>query len=161
MPVIDVQSDLETYTLTITAQFAATPERVWDLYADPRQLEKWFGPPTYPATFTTHSLVEGARTSYYMTSPEGERYGGWWEIEAVDAPAQFRYRDGFADPEGNPLPDMPVSTNVVRLGEHEGGTKVIMTTTYATRDDLQKVLDMGVIEGATSAINQIDDLLAA
>lgn len=161
MPVIDVTSDLDQLTLTITAQFAATPERVWDLYADPRQLERWFGPPTYPATFVTHELTAGHRSSYYMTSPEGERFGGWWEIEAVQAPQQFSYRDGFADPEGNPLPDMPVSRNVVRLGAHEGGTRVVMVTTYATREDLDKVLEMGVIEGASAAINQIDDLLAA
>lgn len=40
MPVTDVQKDLETRTLTITAEFAAPIERVWQVYADPRQLEK-------------------------------------------------------------------------------------------------------------------------
>ena len=43
----------------------------------------------------------------------------------------------------------------------DGGTRATFVTTYASAEDLQKVLDMGVVEGSTSAINQIDDLLAA
>ncbi|WP_367618868.1 SRPBCC domain-containing protein [Brevibacterium sp.] len=55
----------------MVAEFAAPPERVWEVYADPRQLEKVWGPPTYPATVVDHSLVPGGRVTYYMTSPEG------------------------------------------------------------------------------------------
>ena len=51
MPVTDVTTDIDTRTITITARFAAPPERVWALYADPRQLEQVWGPPQYPATF--------------------------------------------------------------------------------------------------------------
>jgi uncharacterized protein YndB with AHSA1/START domain len=40
MPVTDVQQDLDTLTLTITADFAAPVQRIWQVYADPRQLEK-------------------------------------------------------------------------------------------------------------------------
>ena len=34
-------------------------------------------------------------------------------------------------------------------------------TLTITAESLQQVLDMGVVEGAASAINQIDDLLAS
>ncbi|MEJ7695518.1 MAG: SRPBCC domain-containing protein [Candidatus Limnocylindrales bacterium] len=47
MTVTAVRKDPEDLTLTITAQFDASPERVWQLWADPRQLERWWGPPTY------------------------------------------------------------------------------------------------------------------
>src|SRR5690606_14471123 len=97
MPVTDVTTDPDTRTITITAHFAAPVDRVWALYADPRQLEKVWGPPTHPATFVEHALEPGGRMSYYMTGPEGERYGGWWEITEVDKPRSFRFRDGFAD----------------------------------------------------------------
>jgi hypothetical protein len=33
--------------------------------------------------------------------------------------------------------------------------------TYASAEALQQVLDMGVVEGSTLAINQIDELLAS
>ena len=160
MPVTDVTTDLDTLTLTITAQFAAPVERVWALYADPRQLEKVWGPPTYPATFVDHDLRPGGRMTYYMTSPEGERFGGWWEISEVDEPRSFTFTDGFADADLNPAPDMPVSRNVFAFSAVDGGTRAVFTSTYDSADALQQVLDMGVEEGATSAINQIDGYLA-
>jgi len=49
MPVTDVQQDLDNLTLTITADCAAPVQRIWQVYADPRQLEKVWGSPTYPA----------------------------------------------------------------------------------------------------------------
>ena len=54
MTVTAVRKDPAALTMTLTAEFDASPERVWQLWADPRQLERWWGPPTYPATFTAH-----------------------------------------------------------------------------------------------------------
>ncbi len=161
MPVTGVQKDIDTRTLTITAEFAAPVERVWGIYADPRKLEQVWGPPTYPATFVEHSLTPGARVTYYMTSPEGEKHGGWWEIAEVDAPHSLRFRDGFADADLNPVDTAPVSENVYRFEAIDGGTRAVYTSTYATAEALQQVLDMGMEEGATLSINQIDGFLAA
>ncbi len=163
MPVTDVRQDLEALCLTVTAEFAARPERVWELYADPRQIERWFGPPTYPATFVEHELVAGGRSVYYMTSPEGEKYWGWWETESATPAEGFVHTDGFGDAEGRPVDTAPVSRNVVRMGPHGAdgaATQVVVVSTYASAADLQQVLDMGVVEGLTGSINQIDALLA-
>ena len=161
MPVTDVTPDIDARTLTIVADFAAPVERVWQVYADPRQLEKVWGPPTYPATVVDHDLRPGGRMTYYMTSPEGEKFAGYWSITAVDEPRSLEFEDGFADLEFTPNPDLPVSTNVYRFTEHDGGTRATYVSTYATAEGLQKVLDMGVVEGATGAIDQIDGLLAS
>lgn len=161
MPVTDVKQDLDNLTLTIVADFAAPVERIWALYADPRQLERVWGPPSHPATFVDHALVPGARTTYYMTSPEGEKYPGLWDIKTVDEPAGFTFEDAFADQDFNVVPDLPVSQNTYAFVAHGGGTRATFLTTYATVEALQQVLDMGVVEGATSAINQIDAFLAA
>ncbi len=66
MPVTGVEKDLDQRTITIVAEFAAPPERVWEVYADARRLERVWGPPTYPATFVDHELTPGSRTRYYM-----------------------------------------------------------------------------------------------
>ncbi|HEX2858475.1 MAG TPA: SRPBCC domain-containing protein [Propionibacteriaceae bacterium] len=161
MPVVAVARDLDALTLTITARFDAPVERVWQLYADPRQLERVWGPPTHPATFVEHDLRPGGRTTYYMTSPEGEKYPGWWEITAVDEPRSFSFDDGFADEEFNPMAAMPVSHNVYTFESDSGGTLATFRSTFDSAEGLQTVLDMGVEEGATLAIDQIDGLLAA
>jgi uncharacterized protein YndB with AHSA1/START domain len=162
VPVTDVTHDLDTRTLTITAEFAAPVERIWQVYADPRQLEKVFGPPTYPATFVDHDLTPGGRAHYYMTSPEGEKYYGWWKVTAVDEPRSFAFEDGFAsDDSFTPAEEMPVSQSVYRFEAIDNGTRATFTSTYDSAEALQKVLDMGVVEGASSAIDQIDTLVAA
>ena len=58
MTVTAVRKDPAALTMTLTAEFDASPERVWELWADPRQLERWWGPPTYPATFTAHNRAQ-------------------------------------------------------------------------------------------------------
>jgi uncharacterized protein YndB with AHSA1/START domain len=161
MPVTDVQHDLDRLTLSITADFAAPVERVWQVYADPRQLEKVWGPPTYPATFVDHDLTPGGRVTYYMTGPEGDKHAGYWQVTDVDQPRSFAFRDGFADQDFNPLPDMPESTCVYTFTEHNGGTRATYVSRFASAEALKQVLDMGIVEGSTSAVNQIDDLIAS
>jgi len=161
MPVTDVSHDLDARTLTIVADFACPPKRIWEVYADPRQLERVWGPPSHPATFVDHDLVPGGRMNYYMTSPSGEKFYGYWEVETVDEPTGFTFDDGFALDEGfTKNPDLPVGRNVYSFTDHDGGTRATFVSAYPTVEALQKVLDMGVVEGATTAINQIDDLVA-
>jgi uncharacterized protein YndB with AHSA1/START domain len=160
MPVTDVQQDLDNRTLTIVADFAAPMERVWQVYADPRQLEKVWGPPTYPATVVDHDLRAGGRVTYFMTGPEGDKHAGYWAVTAVDEPRSFAFDDGFADLDFNPDPNLPVSKNVYSFAAHDGGTRATYVSTYESAEALQKVLEMGVVEGASAAIGQIDDLLA-
>ena len=118
------------------------------------------GPPTHPATMVDHELVPGSRTTYFMTGPEGEKYAGYWEVTAVDEPRSFEFLDGFADGDFNPNPDLPVAKNVYAFAEHNSGTRASYVGTFATAEDLQRVLDMGVIEGTSLAIGQIDELVA-
>ena len=160
MPVRDVQKDLDALTITFTADFAAPLDAVWDVYTNPRKLEKWFGPPTYPATFVDHDLRPGGRVTYYMTSPEGQKHAGWWEFTQVDPTSHLAFDDGFADEDFRPSDTMPVSHNDYRFSEADGTSTVVTVSTYESAEALQKVLDMGVIEGASMAINQIDAILA-
>ena len=69
MTVTAVRKDPHRLTMTIEAEFDASPERVWQLWADPRQLERWWGPPNYPATVTQHKLAPGGRVEYGTWHP--------------------------------------------------------------------------------------------
>jgi len=86
MTVITSSKDVEALTLTVVAEFDAKVERIWELWEDPRQLEQWWGPPGWPATFEQHSLVVGGRSNYFMSGPAGEKARGWWRIVDIDAP---------------------------------------------------------------------------
>ena len=160
MSVTDVSKDLEAKRMTITAEFDAGVDRVWQLWADPRQLERWWGPPTWPATFVDHDLSPGGRVSYYMTGPEGERSHGWWRVLTVRAPTQLRFEDGFAHEDGRPNEAMPTTTATVTIIEAAPGvTRMVIETTFPSKEAMERILEMGMEEGIRSAIGQIDDIL--
>ncbi|OLT19450.1 polyketide cyclase [Pseudonocardia sp. CNS-139] len=160
MSVTSVDKDLDTLTLTLVAHFDAPAERVWDLWADPRKLERWWGPPTYPATVEKHELVPGGGVTYFMTGPEGDRHFGWWRITAVNPPRSLEFRDGFGDEDGNPSTELPVSTVRMQLVDEDGRTRMELRSVFDSREQLEQVLAMGMQEGLTLAVGQMDALLA-
>jgi uncharacterized protein YndB with AHSA1/START domain len=161
MTVTAVRKDPQTLTMTLEAEFDASPERVWQLWADPRQLERWWGPPTYPATFTRHDLAPGSRVEYHMTGPEGDQPRGYWEVLEVDAPRRLVFRDGFANADGTPNTDLPMFTGRVRIEEvGHGRTRMSIESVFPSTEAMEQVLAMGMEEGLTQAVGQIDAILA-
>lgn len=161
MTVTNVEKDASTLTMTITADLDAPVARAWQLWEDPRQLERWWGPPTYPATFVEHQLAPGATIAYFMTGPGGDQPRGWWRVLAVDAPYHLEFEDGFADDTGSPNPDMPTMIIRADLHEHDGGTRMTVVTTFPSLAAMEQILAMGMEEGMTAAISQIDGILRA
>jgi uncharacterized protein YndB with AHSA1/START domain len=147
--------------MTITAEFDASPERVWQLWADPRQLERWWGPPTYPATFTAHDLAPGSRVEYHMTGPEGDQPRGYWDVVEVDPPRSLVFRDGFANDDGTPNNALPRNEARVRIEETAPGrSRMSIQTIFPSTDAMEQVIAMGMEEGLTQAVGQIDAILA-
>jgi uncharacterized protein YndB with AHSA1/START domain len=160
MTVIDVRKDPQALTLTFVAEFDAPVEQVWQVWADPRRLERWWGPPTWPATFVEHQFVVGGRSRYYMTGAEGEKAGGWWRITAIDEPHRLEFDDGFAGEDGEPNADMPTIHATVTLEPAGSGTRMTTVSTFPTLEDLEKLAAMGMEEGMRLAMGQIDAVLA-
>jgi len=161
MTVTAVRKDPQAKTMTLEAEFDATPERVWQLWADPRQLERWWGPPTYPATVTAHDLRPGGRVEYHMTGPEGDQPRGFWEVIETDAPHRLVFRDGFANADGTPSTDLPVNTARVSIKEiGDGRTRMSIENVFPSTEAMEQVLAMGMEEGLKQAVGQIDAILA-
>lgn len=162
MAVTSVEKDPEKLTMTITSEFDAPVDRVWKLWDDPRLLERWWGPPTYPATFVDHELAPGASVTYFMTGPDGDKSRGWWTVRTVAAPRALEFDEGFADESGAPNLDMPTSTMRVSIDAIAAGrTRMAIETTFASTEAMQQLLSMGMDEGMSEALGQIDGLLRA
>ncbi len=160
MSVTRVDKDLDHLTLALVADFPAPAERVWRLWSDPRQLERWWGPPTYPATVERHDLTPGGDVTYVMTGPEGEQFHGWWRVATVDRPRSLEFTDGFADVDGVPDPAMPTTANRVTFTEHDGGTRMEMRAVFDTREEMDQLVKMGMEDGLREAAGQMDAVLA-
>ena len=161
MTVVSTTKDEEALSLSIVADLAAPPARVWQLWSDPRQLERWWGPPTWPATFVDHDLTVGGRATYYMTGPDGEKARGWWRFDAVDAPWSLAFEDGFADDDGTPNETMPTTRAQVVLEETPEGTRMTITSSFQSAEQMQQLVEMGMVEGMTLAVGQMDAIVAA
>ena len=160
MTITSISKDPERRTLTITSTFDARVERVWQLWQDPRLLERWWGPPTYPATVIDHDLTPGGTVNYLMTGPEGDQHRGWWRIIRVDAPHHLELEDGFADADGNPNADLPTTVMCVSITPGDkGGTTMTMESTFPSLEAMQQMIDMGMEEGIREAMGQMDALV--
>jgi len=152
MSVTSVHKDPETRTMTITAEFAAPIDRVWRLWSDPRRLERWWGPPTHPATVVEHDLRPGGKVSFFMTGPDGERRDGWWHVLVVDAPRRLRFE--LNDPQ------IPTLTVLVAVEQRaDGGTRMTIETHFPTDRAMEQMISMGFEQGMTAAVGQTDEIL--
>ena len=159
MTVTSVDKNTERLTMTITAEFDAPVERVWQLWDDPRQLEQWWGPPEWPATVVDHDLTPDGRINYFMTGPDGDKAHGWWRVVKVDAPTFLEFEDGFAHDIGVEDPNMPVMIIRVTLQEKSDGTRMAIETAFPSRAAMDQMIEMGMDEGMSAAMGQMDDIL--
>lgn len=160
MPITDITTDPEALTLTVTADFTVPVSRLWDAYLDPRQIERFWGPPEYPAIFTRHDAHPGGLSQYCMTGPEGDRSCGYWQWIAVDAPRSFEVRDGFAHEDGSPNTELPHMRMVFEFQETALGSRLVTTTHFTSLEELEQLQGMGMMEGMSAAMGQIDAVLA-
>ena len=160
MPITSVEKDLDQLSITIVADFTVPVRRLWDAYTDPRQIERFWGPPVYPATFLRHDAAVGGRSVYKMTGPEGDTHYGCWEWTHVDAPTTFDVVDWFADETGAPNTDLPATRMIFVFEETDGGSRLTATSHFDSVDQMQQLVEMGMLEGTKEAMSQIDTVLA-
>lgn len=159
MPVVSSHPDREKLEMTVVAEFEVPAPRVWDVWADPRKLEKWWGPPTWPATFHRYEFTEGGEARYYMTGPEGEKAPGYWRFQAIENNRRIQFLDGFAKEDGEPDENMPAMVMTMTLDDEGGRTRMTTVTRFNSIEDLEQTMEMGMEEGMREAMGQIDALL--
>ena len=161
MSVTSVEKDLEALTMTITADLDATVERAWQLWADPRQFERWWGPPGYPPTVIDHDLRTGGRITFFTTGPEGERVDSTWEVITADPPRHLELRDADVDDDGRPNDGNSMTLMAITFSERgDRGTVMAIRTHFDSRAGMEQVLAGGVEEGMCVVVEQMDAVLA-
>lgn len=160
MTVVSTHRDPDALTMTFVTEFDAPVERVWQVWEDPRQLERWWGPPSWPATFDEHDFRVGGWTRYHMTGPQGERSHGWWRITELSPPYRLEFDDGFADAQGDPVDAMGTTHGRVTLESANGRTRMTVVSAFESPEQLEQMLTMGMEEGMRAALEQVDEVLA-
>jgi len=160
MTVVRVDKDLDNLTLTLVAELDASLERAWELWADPRQLERWWGPPGCRTTFREHDLRPGGTADYAMALPDGGTSRGWWRFASVDPPRSLSFTDGWAGEDGSPRPGAPTSDIRVQLSEQDGRTRMEIRSIYSSREHMEQLVRMGAFDLFRDSVAQMDAVLA-
>jgi uncharacterized protein YndB with AHSA1/START domain len=155
MTVTSVQKNLEARTVTIVAEFEVGIDRAWQLWADPRQIERWWSPPSHPITIVEHDLRAGGTVAYSVTSPEGDHWNASWHIVAAEPPRRLAFELGD--------PNM-LATVLVRVSVDElpgGGARMTIESSFPSIEAMDQLISIGFAEGMTAAVGQIDAMLEA
>ncbi len=160
MPVTSVIKDSDALTMTVTAEFPVPVRRLWDAYSDPRQIERFWGPVGWPARFLRHDMAVGGESLYVMSGPDGESSCGWWEFLEVVEGERFVVLDGFANPDGTKADFAPPMRMDFVFETTAEGSRLTTTTLFASVETLAQMLEMGMEEGMTSAMSQIDAVVS-
>ncbi len=160
MPITEVVSNSQDLTLKVVADYPVPVERLWDAYADPRQLERFWGPEQWPATFTRHDMAVGGMSHYHMTGPDGTISRGWFRFLAIEPGRRIEVEDGFSEEGGAPNIAMPTMRMVFSFEPTPTGSRFISVTTFPSLAAMEQLVQMGMMEGMRSAMGQIDAVLA-
>ncbi len=155
----DFQVDRRASTLTIRREFAAGQQRVWDCHTRSELLDRWFAPKPLTTRTKVMSFRAGGRWHYAMVMPDGQEFWGLLEYQTIDPIDGYTALDGFCDAEGVLNPALPQAEWTVGFTEAEGRTTVRTKVRYASAEDLDKVVQMGMEAGMTSTLERLDELL--
>ena len=163
MPITSVTSDAAALSLTVIGEYPVPVERLWEAWADPRQVEKFWGPVDWPATFTRHDMTVGGRSQYHMTGPDGSTAHGWWRFVAVEPTGTTRrieVEDGFAHEDGRPNDEMPTMRMTFTFEGTPHGSRFTGVTVFPSLEAMEQMAKTGMVEGMRSALGQLDAVLA-
>ena len=155
MPLTSVTKDAATLTLTVVGDYAVPQQSLWDAFADPRKLERFWGPPTWPATFTRHDLKVGGRAEYFLSGQNGEKWSGSWRFTAVDPISSFEANDGEDNAEDE---NMPASMKFT-FDATPTGSRLTIVTRFSSVEAMESTIP-GMEEALRAAMPQLDAVLA-
>ena len=155
MPLTSVTRDAAQLTLTVVGDYPVPQQRLWDAFADPRQLERFWGPPTWPATFTRHDLKVGGRAEYFLSGQNGEKWSGSWTFTAVTPISSLEAHDGEDNAEDE---DMPASMKFT-FDATPTGSRITIVTRFSSVEAMEQTTP-GMEEGLRAAMPQLDAVLA-
>jgi uncharacterized protein YndB with AHSA1/START domain len=152
-------SELADRQIIFTRVFNAPRELVFKAWTEPQHLMKWWGPKEWPLVVCNIDLRPGGVWHYCMKNAAGDEAWGKGIYREISVPERLVYADVFSDAEGNTLEGMPQGVMTVEFAERDGKTTTTITALYNSKEERDTILQMGMTEGMTESLNQLDNHL--
>ena len=151
--------DLTGNRILVEREFDAGIELVWRAWTDPELLTEWWAPKPFKAIIKHMDFREGGHCHYYMLGPDGSKFWCMADYITIKNQRSFTARDYFCDEEKNINAELPGMHWEVMFSPTVTGTKVNVIITYASKEDMEKIISMGFKEGFSMAHDNLDELL--
>ena len=153
--------DLANKKIRVTRDFDAPVDQVWKAWTEKELLDQWWAPKPWKANTTSMDFREGGVWLYYMEGPDGARHYCRVDYKTIIPNKSFVGDDAFCDEKGNITTDFPTMHWKIVFNQSGKATMVEVEITFDTEADLEKIIEMGFIEGFAAAHENLDELLAS
>lgn len=156
---LDFNVDKETKTVSITKDFNADIDLVWDAYTKPELLDQWWAPKPFSSRTKAMDFEVGGRRFYAMVSPDGVERWVLQKFTSITPKTNFKLLNAFADE--NETPDLPGSDWSLTFTDQGGTTRVHVSIYNESLERLERMIAMGFKEGSAAQIQNLEELLAS
>lgn len=146
--------------IIVVREFDAPVETVWKAWTQSDLLDQWWAPKPWQARTLSMDFRDGGTWLYYMEGPDGSRHYCRADYEKIVTNKSYSGLDAFCDEKGNINTEFPRMHWGVEFSKSGKTTKVEITITYQSQEDMEKIMEMGFKEGFTAALGNLDELLA-
>jgi uncharacterized protein YndB with AHSA1/START domain len=156
---MDFIVDKETRTVSITREFQAEHSLVWDAYTKPELLDQWWAPKPLASRTKVMDFRVGGRRFYAMVNPDGQALG--WVLQkytSITPQTNFKLFNAFADENENP--ELPGSDWDLSFSDQGGTTKVSISIYNESLERMERIIELGFVEGAKAQLKNLEELLA-
>ena len=148
----------ETKTVSITKEFDAERDLVWDAYTKPELLDQWWAPKPMTSRTKAMDFEVGGRRFYAMVSPEGDERWAVQKYSSITPKTNFKFFNAFADADENL--QLPGSDWDLSFSEQDGTTKVSISIYNESLERLERMVALGFVEGTKMQLQNLEELLA-
>lgn len=148
----------ETKTVSITKEFDAERDLVWDAYTKPELLDQWWAPKPFTSRTTVMDFEVGGRRFYAMVSPEGAERWAVQKYTSITPKTNFKFFNAFADENENL--QLPGSDWDLNFSEQGGTTTVKISIYNESLERLERMIEFGFVEGTKAQLQNLEELLA-
>lgn len=150
--------DKETKTVSMTRDFDAGLDLVWDAYTTQELLDQWWAPKPYTSRTKVMDFTVGGKRFYAMVSPEGQERWVLQKFTEISPKTNFKLFNAFADENENP--QLPGSDWDFNFSSNGARTTVSISIYNESLERLERMLEMGFREGVAAQLENLEELLA-
>lgn len=146
--------------IIFTRVFEAPRELVFETYTTCEHLMNWWGPREWPLNYCKMDFREGGSWHYCMKgpNPDDESWGLAFYKEIVD-PEKIIYNDHFSDKDRSVNTEMPSFDTIITFTPLADKTEVKVVSKVGSKEEVAKLIEMGMIEGFTETWDRLDEHL--